>query len=99
MQLVSQLTMFYKIHYHLVSIEIPQIFLPAAFIGKQDHQLKCVIPVATMDSYKFSFYPHSIRLWNQLQSTAIFLASPAAFQAIASPAVIEMKLQIVSKMP
>ena len=95
-RLVSQLTMFYKIHYHLVNIQIPQLISPDTFIGKHDYQLKYAIPVATVDSYKFSFHPHSIRHINQSPSTAVFSASPAAFQAITLPAVIEMKLRIGS---
>ena len=87
-RLVSQLTMFHKIHYHLVNIHIPQIISPATFIGKHDHQLKYAIPLATIDSYELSLYPRSLRLWNQLPSTAVFAASPAAFQAITLPAVI-----------
>ena len=97
-RLVSQLTMFYKVHYHLVNIQIPQLISPAALIGKHDHQLKYAIPVATIDSYKFLFYPRSIRLWNQLPSTAVFAATPAAFQAFTLPAIIEMKLPIDSNM-
>ena len=97
-QQVSQLTMFYKIHYRLVNIEIPQLISPATFIGKHDHQLKYAIPVATMDSCKFSFYSHSIKLWDQLPSTAVQAASPASFQTITLPAIIEMKLPVGSKM-
>ena len=97
-RMVSQLTMFYEIHYHLDNTQIPQIISPATFIGKHDHQLKYAIPVATMNCYIFSFYSRSIRLWNQLLSTAVFAASTAAFQAITLPAVIEMKLPIGSKM-
>ena len=97
-RLVSQLTMFHKIHYHLVNIHIPQLISPVTFICKHDYQLKYTIPVATIDSYKFSFYPRSIILWNQLPSTAVFAASPVVFQAITLPAVIEMKLPIGSKM-
>ena len=90
--------MFYRIHYHLVNIQITQLISPATFIGKHDHQLKYVIPVATVDSYKFSFYPRSIRLSNQLPSTAVSAASLAAFQAITLLTVIEMKLPIGSRM-
>ena len=97
-RLVSQLTMFYEINYHLFNTQILQLISPATFIGKHDHQLKYTIPVATMDNSKFSLYSRSIRLWNQLPSTAIFAASPAAFQPITLSAVIEMKLPIGSKM-
>ena len=93
-RLVSQLTMFHRLHYHLVNIQIPQLISPATFIVKHDHQLKYAIPVATIDSYKFSFYVRSIRLWDQLPSTGVFAASPAAFQAITLPSVIKMKLPI-----
>ena len=92
-RLVSRLTMIYKIYYHLVNIQIPQLISPATFIGKHYHQPICAIPLATINSYKFSFYPRSIRLRNQLPSTAVFAASPAAFQAV-----IEMKLPIGSMM-
>ena len=87
-RLVSQLTMFYEIHYHLVIIQIPWIISSATYICKHDHRLKYAIPVATMDSYKFSFYPRSIRLWNQLPSKAIFSVSLAVYQVIALPVVI-----------
>ena len=90
--------MFYKIHCHLVNIHEPQLISPATSIGKHDHQLKYAIPVADMDSYKFSFYPRSIRLWYQLPYTAVFTASPVAFQAIALPSDIGMMLPIGSKM-
>ena len=97
-RLVSQLTMSYKIHYHLVNIQISQLISPATFTGIHDHLLKYAIPLATIDSYKFSLFPCSIRLWNQLPSTAVYAALPAAFQAITLPAIIEMKLLIGSKM-
>ena len=90
--------MLHRIHYHVVNIQIPQLISLATFIGKHDYQLKYAIPVASIDSYKFYFYPRSIRLWNQLPSAAVLAASPAAFQAITLPAVIEMKLPIGSKM-
>ena len=61
-------------------------------------QFKYSIPVASIDCYYFSFYPRSMGLWNQLPSTAVFAASPAAFHAIALPAVIEMRLPISSKL-
>ena len=96
-RLASQLTMFHRIHYHLVNIQIPQLISPTTFIGEHDNQLKYAIPVATIDSYKFSLSPCSIRLCNQLPSTFVFAASPAAFQAITLPSVIEMKSPIGSK--
>ena len=68
------------------------------FLQSLGSWLTYAIPVATTDGDKFSFYPCSISLWNQLPSTAVFAASLAAFQAIALTAVIGMKLPIGSKM-
>ena len=96
--LVSQLTMFYEIRYCLVNIHMPQLISPATFFSKHDPQLKYAIPVATIDSYRFSFYPCSIRLWNQLPSTAVFASSSAAFQTAALLAVVWMKLPIGTNM-
>ena len=59
--LFPQLTMFHKIHYRLVNIHIAQLILPATSIGKHDHQLQYAIPLATIDNYKISLYPRSIR--------------------------------------
>ena len=85
--LVSQITIFYEIHYRLVNTHMPQTISPAKFIGIRDHQLKYAIPVATTDRRKFYFHPCSINIWNYLPSTAVFAASPAAFQTAALPAV------------
>ena len=78
--------MFYKIHYGLVNIHPPHGTSPVTFTGRHDHQLKYAIPDATTectDSYKFSFYSRTIRIWNQLPSIAVYTASLAAFQAAA----------------
>ena len=71
MHLASQLTMFYKIHHGLVNIQLSHTIAPAPFIGRHDHQFKFTVLEATIDPYKYSFYPRSIRLWNQLPSTAL----------------------------
>ena len=75
-----------------------RLISPATFIDKHDHQLKHAIPVATINSCTCSLYPRSIRPWNQLPSTAVFAASPAAILATALPAVIGIKLQLGSKL-
>ena len=64
----SPLSMFHEIRYHLVNIHIPQIISPATFIGTHNNRLKY-----TINSSKcLSFYPRSIRLCDQLPSTAVF---------------------------
>jgi len=64
---------FYKIVNHLVELPIPSYIVHAsrASRGNQDKYIK---PSATVDTYKFSFYPiaRSITLWNQLPIDDIF---------------------------
>ena len=47
---VYQLTVFHKIHHHLVNIHTPQTISKVTFIGKHDHDMKYAISVATIDS-------------------------------------------------
>jgi len=99
-RLVSQLAMFFKIHYGLVNIPMPfNVTPPTSYVpGSCHHSFKYAIPNATIDNYKFSFYPRSIRLWNQLPTIAVCAASPAAFKQAALPAVKVMKLPIGCRM-
>ena len=64
-RLVNQVGMFYKIHKGHVGISLPEenMRLPncAPF-----HQLDTM-----NDTYKYSFYPTSIRIWNRLPLTSI----------------------------
>ena len=66
-----RLLTFYKIVNHLVELPIPSYIVHAtrASRGNQDKYIK---PSATVDAYKFSFYPRSITLWNQLPIDDIF---------------------------
>ena len=79
-------------------MHLPTSILPATFIGKNDHPLKYTIPNATIDNYKFAYYPRCIRLWNRLPSAAVYSTSPDAFHAAALPAIKGMKLPVGSKM-
>ena len=64
-RILDQCTLLYKIHHRLVSIPAPTIVIPALYFGRHEHNLKYVIPVATIDSFKFSYYPGAIRIWNR----------------------------------
>ena len=45
------------------------------YIGRHDHQLKYYTLDSSLHSYKFSFHPPSIYIWNQLPTVAIFTSS------------------------
>jgi len=65
------LLIFYKIINHLVELPIPTYIVHSTrcLRGNQDKLIKLS---ATVDAYKFSFYPRSITLWNQLPIDDIF---------------------------
>ena len=89
-RLASQLCMFYKIQNNLANIQFPPVIQPATYFGRHEHQLKYCIPEATVDCYKFSFYPRALRLWNKLPSSAVQAPSLPAFQAVTLPAILQM---------
>ena len=90
--------MFFKIHQQLVNIPFPAFITPASYISRNDHSLKLTVPVATIDPYKFSFYPRAIRIWNCLPLQAVTAPTPAAFQEAALPAIRRMKPPIGDRM-
>ena len=90
-RLLAQSTMFYKIHHGLVNITMPAIIVPATYFARRDHTFKYLIPDASNNSYKFSFYPRTVRVWNQLPSTAVHAPSVSVFQQVALPAIMVLR--------
>ena len=90
--------MFHKIHHGLVDIKFPPIIQPTSYISRHDHQLKYTIPEATIDPYKFSFYPRSVKIWNQLLTAAVLAPTSVAFQEVALPAIRGMRLPAGSRL-
>ena len=86
-RLVAQNTMFFKIHHNLVNISMPSAIQPATYFARLDHSLKYAIPIASIDSYKYSFYPRSVRIWNQLPAHAVTALTPSAFRVAAQPVI------------
>ena len=78
--------------------QFPSIIQPAHYIGRHDHPLKYTIPEASIDLYKFSFYPRTVKIWNQLPTAAVLATSPTAFQEAALPAIKVMRLPVGSKL-
>ena len=90
-RLLSQSTMFYKIHHGLVNIQFPPVIHPSSYFGSHDHQLKYHLPDASVDSYKFSFYLRAVKIWNQLPAVAVSSTSTTAFQEADLPAIRELR--------
>eukprot|EP00057_Strongylocentrotus_purpuratus_P026134 XP_011680608.1 PREDICTED: uncharacterized protein LOC105446017 [Strongylocentrotus purpuratus] len=83
-RILDQCTVFYKIHHRLVSIPAPTIVIPATY-------LKHVIPLATIDSFKFSYYPRAVRIWNHLPGSAVNATGTTNFKEAALPSIRMMQ--------
>ena len=84
-RILTQCTLFYKIQNQLVAIPFPPIVSPATYYGRYDHNLKYVVPAATIDVYKCSFFPRVIRIWNHLPAQAVNTKGTVNFKEAALP--------------
>ena len=62
----SRLVLFYKILNNLLPISIPTCYHHTQFHTRQHHSNHFMLPQATLNSYKNSFYPRTIKDWNNL---------------------------------
>ena len=96
--LLAQSTMLYQIHHHLVNICLPHFITQAPYISRRDHNLKLSVPEATIDSYKFSFYPPTTRIWKQPPATGVTAPTVTAFQEAALPVIRGLEPPVGSRM-
>ena len=96
--LLFQSTIFIKIHHGLVNIQFSPDIHPSSFIGRHDHQLKYHLPEASVDLYKFSFYPRTVKIWNQLTAAAVFAPTTTAFQEAAIPVIRRLQPPVGSRL-
>ena len=97
-RLLAQCVLFYKIHHHLVNMPFPPEITQASYIGRQDHELKYTVPRATIDPYKYSFYPRAIRTWNHLPRAVVITADPTLYRGAALPILRTMQPPVGSAM-
>ena len=82
-RLLAQNVMFFQIHYQLVNIHFPPIVIPATYFSRNDHRFKYLIPSPTTEAYKYSFYPRTIRIWNNLPPSVVTMPTAPAFKETA----------------
>ena len=61
----SRLCLLYKILHNIVDVTLPSYITPSTRFTR-GHNQKFILPQSRIDAYKFSFFPNSIRLWNNL---------------------------------
>ena len=61
---ISKLQTFYKAVHNLTALPIPDYFLHVSSFTHNYHSLHYIILYTNSNSYKFSFFPSTIRAWN-----------------------------------
>ena len=67
----SRLSLLYKILHNLVDVTLPSYIVPST-VFTIGHDQKFILPQSRIDTYKFSFFPNSIRLWNNLPPETVY---------------------------
>ena len=67
----SRLILFYKIISNLLPISIPGYYQHTQFHTRQHHTNHFILPQPTLNSYKYIFYPRTIKDWNNLPTNVI----------------------------
>jgi len=68
---VSRLTLFYKIINNTLPIFIPSHYQRTQYYTRRYHPNHFILPQATLNIYKFSFYPRTVKDWNELTTNII----------------------------
>jgi len=80
-RLTARLHTFYKSIYHLTAVQLPPYFSQTQRSTRQYHPLHFIIPSTNCDYYKYSFFPRTIREWNDLPNDLIESNSLPQFKA------------------
>ena len=63
---ISRLTLFYKVVNNTLPISSPPSYQRTQSYTRQHHLNHFILPQATLNTYKYSFYPRTIKDWNNL---------------------------------
>ena len=74
-----RLRMFYQAIYQLSALRIPPYFIKSNRFTCCHHPLHFINPQASTNSYKYSFFPRTIREWNNLSNDTIELPNLELF--------------------
>ena len=80
----SRLSLIYKITNELVAIPIEGYLIPLTRESRHYHPLSYRLISATIDYYKYSFFPRSIVQWNSLPPDIPFLPTLEQFNVAVS---------------
>lgn len=76
-----RLLMFYKLHTKEITVDTTKYLVPRQHQSRHVNDHPYSIPLARTDSYKYSFFPRTIKDWNCLPTDTVNSGSPAIFMA------------------
>ena len=80
-----RLTLFYKIVHGDIAIPTTDILIEADTRTRSQHQYKYRHISTNVDSYKFSYFPRTIRDWNDLTPEVVHSRTVEAFKSSLRP--------------
>jgi hypothetical protein len=78
-RLIHRLSLMYKIRHELIEIPMDQYLTPNTR-SYRPHNQKYIKPATRIDAYKYSFFPASIHLWNNLPANIVESTSIQSFK-------------------
>ena len=80
-RVASRLTMFFKATNGLAVCDLPQDVRISTGRTRSSHPLQYTIPPSHTDTYKYSYYPRTLRVWNLLPSHVVSSENVDTFKA------------------
>jgi len=74
--------MFYKIHYQLVAITMPLELKLLLMPTRTENALAYIIPSSSCNYHMYSFYPRTVREWNNPPQDVVQLDTPDTFRSV-----------------
>ena len=92
----SRMCMLYKTIHGLVACELPEYLSHAPRSGRAGHSLQLSIPHASIDAYRYSFSPRTIRIWNIFPAALVQAPSVNSFKEELTRHFLNGSLYVVS---
>ena len=92
---VSRQTMLYKTIAQQTACTIPDYIVPSASTRRASHCKQYNVPVTTLDAYKFSYFPRTIRAWTILPAGIVEASNPDIFKAELQKAFLDGRLHMI----
>ena len=78
----AKATMFYRIVYGLVCVPSSPFLIPTLVSTTRGHDMKFLVPQSSVNAHKYSFFPSTTRIWNQLPQQAVSAPSLEVYKLL-----------------